>query len=122
MSDRSDEERRSEALQYRILERGNEWVLEPAHPEFPRTLVERDAIEDAKRVFPLDDEGRIVIPDPTRDYLDAEPGDVVSLASVTGTHAVAVRDVLEGLRASIRSAVEQVDDGTTNGGDDVLDG
>ncbi|WP_126665258.1 hypothetical protein [Haloterrigena salifodinae] len=102
----------SKALQYRIIDENGQWVLEPVYPAFPRSPDEIAAIMHATRALSTDNAGRIILPERTRDWLDAEPGDVVSLATVVSAHAVAFSDAfsdaLEPLMDAVAEAAESV--------------
>lgn len=114
MTDNRDLDPESKGLQFRILKHGDRWVLEPANPQFPRTPDEAAAIMEARATMPTDPQGRIVIAPAARDRLDAEPGDVVSLATVVDAWAAAfsatLLDAFEPLLETLADFVDSVAD------------
>ncbi|QLH82451.1 hypothetical protein [Halosimplex pelagicum] len=105
----------SQALQYRIVEHGGHWFLRRQHPEFPRTPDESVAVAEARRILPTTSEGVFVVPGRTREQLDAEPGDVVSIVAVAAARAGVLldgfTDALEPFMRTVSEAAEAIADG-----------
>lgn len=106
----------SPALQYEIVEdQFGRWRLERVN-DMPRTPHENLAVAEVRNVLPTDGHDRIYVPATTREEIDAEPGDVVSLVSVASAH---LRVVLGAVQEAMGPFFEALHD-ITNGIMDAL--
>ncbi|SNZ18216.1 hypothetical protein SAMN06269185_3297 [Natronoarchaeum philippinense] len=88
-------DRDSKALQYRILDAGDHWVLERAAPEFSLTPDEFRATELARSMLPTDRRDRIVVPPIVQQEIDAGAGDAISLVVVVNAHVRVFTDAMQ---------------------------
>jgi len=94
------------ALQYRLVDAGDEWWLIREYPAVPRSPDESVAVAHAREILPSDDRGhvdRFALPDAAYAELDAEPGDVVSLPEADGAQA---QVMIDGLAAAFKPTME----------------
>lgn len=96
----------SDALKYRIEEHRDLWILRREYPEMPLTPDEHYAMAEVRAVLPITDNGRILVPEATRDHLDADPGDVVSIVTVADAH---VRVMLDGISSALQPMMEAIE-------------
>lgn len=105
----------SPALQYRIVDAGGAWRLERANPGHAMTTDEHTVLADLRQVVGVDAHGRLVVPDPARDEMDAEVGDVISLQTFAEAWASAAVSVfkthLTPVLVELESTVEEMADG-----------
>lgn len=98
----------SPALQYEIVEdQWGRWRLERAHPEYPRTPDEDVAVAELRSVLPTDEHDRLYVPDALCGELDAEPGDIVSLATVASASASVFVDAMS---TALQPLIESIAD------------
>jgi bifunctional DNA-binding transcriptional regulator/antitoxin component of YhaV-PrlF toxin-antitoxin module len=97
----------SDALQYRIEESGDRWLLHWEHPEMPLTPDEHYVMAHVRAMMPTTAHGRIVIPEMTRERLVSEPGDVISIVAVAGAHVQALTSAIS---SAIQPIIQSVND------------
>ncbi|WP_324757123.1 hypothetical protein [Haloarcula montana] len=92
----------SDGLQYRIIERDGVWLLRREHTEMPLTPDEHLAMAEIRKAMPTRG-GRLVVPKATREQLDAEVGDVVSVVEVASAQVQAMTTAVQ---AAFQPAIE----------------
>ncbi|MDS0284695.1 hypothetical protein [Haloarcula onubensis] len=97
---------RSDALQYRIEEHGDVWMLRREYPEMPLTPDEHYAMAEIRAVMPTTYHDRIVVPEAAQDHLDSAPGDVVSIVTVADAQ---VQVMIDGISSALQPMMEAVE-------------
>lgn len=100
----------SRALQYRIEEQDGVWYLRREYPDMPRTPDEHYAMAHIRALMPSTAAGHIVVREPVRDRLEAEPGDVVSIITVASAHAQVIADAAKTVFQPVVEALNRIAD------------
>jgi hypothetical protein len=119
-SDEPNIDPESPALQYRVLDRGDVWVLERAAPGYPRTPAENQAVREARGILPTDNHGRILVRPALQERIDAEPGGTISLSAVISAKAAVIGEAMQAVLDPVLDMMSEAAESVLSAFDDIL--